>query len=32
VLFRSTLCGADTTFYEATTAAAETAIYLSKPL
>jgi ribosomal protein S18 acetylase RimI-like enzyme len=27
-----TLCGADTTFYEATPAAAETAIYLSKPL
>jgi GNAT superfamily N-acetyltransferase len=26
------LCGADTTFYEATAAAAETAIYLSKPL
>jgi ribosomal protein S18 acetylase RimI-like enzyme len=27
-----TLCGSDTTFYEATPAAAETAIYLSKPL
>src|SRR5215475_6515749 len=27
-----TLCGADTTYYEATPAAAETAIYLSKPL
>lgn len=27
-----TLCGADTTFYEATPAASETAIYLSKPL
>ena len=26
------LCGADTTYYEATAAAAETAIYLSKPL
>jgi ribosomal protein S18 acetylase RimI-like enzyme len=26
------LCGADTTFYEATAAAAETAIYMSKPL
>jgi ribosomal protein S18 acetylase RimI-like enzyme len=26
------LCGADTTFYEATAAAAESAIYLSKPL
>jgi ribosomal protein S18 acetylase RimI-like enzyme len=26
------LCGADTTYYEATPAAAETAIYLSKPL
>lgn len=27
-----TLCGADTTLYEATPAAAETALYLSKPL
>ena len=27
-----TLCGADATYYEATAAAAETAIYLSKPL
>jgi ribosomal protein S18 acetylase RimI-like enzyme len=27
-----TLCGADTTLYEATPASAETAIYLSKPL
>jgi len=27
-----TLCGADATFYEATPAASETAIYLSKPL